>query len=120
MPLVRRCTAVPAADAQGPRGGRPAAVLPLWRVRPHRVRLARWRRAAHVPGLPRLRGRAVKHRYTLVLEMETLDGEIAPMPEDIEANAMHGGLHNYYLAEIRCVRGPEPIAPARPGDGRSE
>ena len=54
----------------------------------------------------------MRHRYTLVFEMELMDGEIAPMPEDIEADAMHGGLHNYYLAEVRCVRGPEPVLTA--------
>lgn len=49
----------------------------------------------------------MRHRYFLVVEYDTVGDEIAAMPEDIEADAMHGGLHNYYGVTARVARGPE-------------
>lgn len=51
----------------------------------------------------------IRHRYTLVVEYETIGDEIAAMPEDIEADALHGGLHNYYDVTVTTLRGPEPV-----------
>lgn len=53
----------------------------------------------------------MRTRYTLVVEYETLGDELPAVPEDIEADAMHGGLHNYYDVTVTSTRGPEPVVP---------
>ena len=49
----------------------------------------------------------IRHRYTVVVEYDTIGDEVAVFPDDIEADALHGGLHNYYGVTATVVRGPE-------------
>lgn len=50
----------------------------------------------------------MKARYELVVEYEVLteEGDEPVPPEDIAADALYSGVHNYYLVEVRA-HGPE-------------
>lgn len=52
----------------------------------------------------------MRRRYTLIVELELRPGAIAPLPEDIESDALHGGLdglHDGYRGVTITATGPE-------------